>query len=625
MVVFLGHECPIAKLIGPRLAEFAAHYEGKGVAFIGIDSNSQDSLSDIAHYAREHKITFPILKDPGNVVADQFGAERTPDAFVLDSSRTIRYRGMIDDQYGVGVARPSAIHNYLTDAVDELLAGKVVSQPATSPVGCFIGRVHRAVTDSAITFTKHIAPILNQHCVACHRAGEVAPFALTCYDEVAGWAETIAEVVDAGRMPPWFANPEYGHFLNDARLSDSDKDMIATWVDNGCPEGDKADLPEPPKFVDGWRIPQPDVIVKMPKAFEVPDRGVVNYQTFELELDFPTDRWIRAAELRPGNRSVTHHLVLFYHPPGSDRIDPFETLLNLVAGFAPGMPPAIYSPLGCRRIPAGSKLLIQAHYTPNGSPQIDQSEVGLVFADPAKVRKEVTVAAAINPGFLIPPGAKDHTVRATHRFDEDMLLFALTPHMHLRGKAFRFEATYPDGRREILLDVPHYDFNWQNTYELVDPKPLPEGTQIVCTAMFDNSADNPANPNPLVPVTWGDQTWQEMVVGTMSVSSLEQDLSLGLPVVKALGDGRYEVQFGYRPQRQVEAVYLAADFNGWKPTGHRMEGPDSDGRYTAHMELKPGDYEYKFVLDGKVWRADPGNPDHVNTYRNSRLHVGGPE
>ena len=243
VVVFLGDECPIAKLIGPRLAELAARYEDKGVAFIGIDSNSQDSMSDIAHYAREHKITFPILKDPGNVVADQFGAERTPDAFVLDSGRTIRYRGMIDDQYGVGVARPAAINNYLTDAVDEVLAGKAVSQPATNPVGCFIGRVHRAVSDSTVTFSKHIAPILNQHCVACHRTGQVAPFALTSYDEAAGWAETIAEVVAGGRMPPWFANPEYGHFLNDARLSDSDKNLIATWVNNGCPQGNKADLP----------------------------------------------------------------------------------------------------------------------------------------------------------------------------------------------------------------------------------------------------------------------------------------------------------------------------------------------------------------------------------------------
>jgi peroxiredoxin len=628
VVVFLGTECPIAKLTAPRLAELAARYEDKGVAFIGIDSNAQDSLADIAHYARKHKIAFSILKDPGNVVADLFGAERTPDAFVLDSGRTIRYRGMIDNQYGVGYTRPAATNNYVADALDALLAGKEVNQPATEPAGCFIGRVHRVVaggTDSGgeVTFSKQISPILNQHCVNCHREGQVAPFALTSYDEAAGWAETIVEVVAGGRMPPWHANPQYGHFTNDARLSDSDKELIFAWVRGGCPEGEKSDLPPAPTFVEGWRIPKPDVVLKMPKPYEIPAQGVVAYQTFVLDMDFPTDRWILAAELRPGNRRVTHHLVLFFRPPGSSGIDPREPLLNLVAGFAPGMPPANYASIACRRIPAGSKLVLQAHYTPNGSPQVDQSEVGLVFGDAQKVRKEVTVAAAINFQFRIPAGAKDHTVRANYRFDEETLLCALTPHMHLRGKAFQFQAIYPDGREEILLDVPRYDFSWQNTYELAMPKSMPAGTQVVCTARFDNSTDNPANPDPNVAVTWGDQTWQEMVVGTMSVTSMEQDLALGSPSVQDLGDGQYEVQFAYRPRRKVEAVYLAGNFNGWKPAGQRMDGPDADGRYTARVRLKGGNYEYKFVLDGKQWRSDPGNPDHITQFQNSLLRVGG--
>ncbi len=626
VVVFLGVECPIAKLIGPRLAELAARYEDKGVAFIGIDSNSQDSLADVAHYAHEHKILFPILKDPGNVVADLFGAERTPDAFVLDADRTIRYRGMVDDQYGVGVARAAATHNYLTDALDALLAGKEVSHAATSPVGCFIGRVHRAVSGSEVTYTKQIAPIFNQNCVACHREGQVGPFSLTSYEAAAGWGETIAEVVNGGRMPPWFANPEYGHFQNDARLSDSDKQLIATWVQNGCPEGNAADLPPAPKFVEGWQIPKPDLVIKMSEPFEIPDRGVVAYQTFELAGgEFPEDRWVQAAEIRPGARAVVHHLVLFYHPPGSDEVDPSETLLNMLVGYGPGIPPTIYSPAACRRIPAGSKLMVQAHYTPNGSPQVDLSEVGLVFADAKDVKKEIDVVAAINPRFTIPAGAKSHVVHAIHQFTEDTLLFAVTPHMHLRGKAFRFDATYPDGSDEVLLDVPRYDFNWQNTYALAEPKAIPAGTEIQCTAVFDNSADNPANPDPTVDVSWGDQTWQEMVVGTMDISSMEQDLSLGLPAIKALGDGQYEVQFTYRPKDKAETVYLAGSFNEWKVDAQRMDGPDADGRYTARVQLKPGDYQYKFVVNGKNWRADPGNPDHAGQHQNSVLHVGGPK
>ena len=316
-------------------------------------------------------------------------------------------------------------------------------------------------------------------------------------------------------------------------------------------------------------------------------------------------------------------MVLFYHPPGSDRVDPSEALLNMVVSYGPGIPPAVYSPNACRRIPAGSKLMIQAHYTPNGSPQVDQSEVGLIFADAKKVKKEVSEVAAINLRFRIPAGAKDHVVHAVHQFWEDTLVFAVTPHMHLRGKAFQFEAIYPDGREEVLLDVPRYDFNWQNTYQLVEPKQMPAGTEIRCTARFDNSADNPANPDPTAEVTFGDQTWQEMMVGTLDISSMEQDLSLGPPPIKALGDGKYEVQFAYRPTVKAEAVYLAGSFNDWKTDGQPMAGPDAQGRYTARVELKPGDYQYKFVLDGKDWRADPGNPDHAGEHQNSLLRVGG--
>ncbi len=297
-------------------------------------------------------------------------------------------------------------------------------------------------------------------------------------------------------------------------------------------------------------------------------------------------------------------------------------LINLIAGFAPGMPPAIYSPAACRRVPAGAKLMMQCHYTPNGVAQSDQSEVGIVFADPKKVKKEVTVAAAINPQLRIPPGDPDYVVQAVHTFREDTLLSAVTPHMHLRGKAFRFEAEYPDGRQEILLDVPRYDFSWQNTYDLTQAKIMPEGTTIRCTGHFDNSADNFANPDPTVQVLWGDQTWQEMAVGTMDISAMEQDLSLGAPSIKPLGDGQYEVSFAYKPTAKTKAVYLAGDFNDWKTDGESMAGPDAEGRYTAKTQLKPGEYQYKFVLDGKEWRADPGNPDHAGSNRNSVLRVG---
>jgi len=623
VIAFLGVECPLAKLYGSRLAELAAKYEPQGVAFIGIDANQQDTLAEIAHYARESNVNFPILKDPGNAVADQCGAQRTPEVFVVDSNRVVRYWGRIDDQHGVGYARPAATRNFIGDALDDVLASRDVRDPAQPPVGCFIGRVQRAAPTGDITYAKHVASILHDRCVTCHRSGEVAPFPLTTYDEVIGWSETIREVIADRRMPPWHANPEHGKFVNDFRLPDRDKELIGTWIKNGCPQGSASDLPPLAPFVEGWRIPQPDVVYRMPQAFHVPAKGVVEYQHFTIDPGFTEDKWIKAAEVRPGNRAVTHHLIAFFHPPGSEKFEPIEPLYNSIVGFAPGLPPSIYPEGTFRRIPAGSKIIIQAHYTPNGSPQTDQSELGLVFADPKSVKSEMTVAAALSWQFLIPPGSRDHRVEAKHKFEQDSMLWALTPHMHLRGKSFRFVANYPDGRKEVLLDVPRYDFNWQNTYALIEPKPLPAGTAVVCSATYDNSTNNLANPNPNAPVMWGDQTWQEMMVGSMAVSLAEQDLSLGLPQMKRLDDGEYEVTFRYKPTAKVNVVYLAGSFNEWRPTGLKMDGPDAEGRHTAQLKLKPGLYEYKFVIDGTKWLPDPGNPIQVTYYRNSQLQVGG--
>ncbi len=259
-VVFLGAECPLSKLYAPKISELAKQYGKEGVLCVGIDSNRQDSLEDIARFARDLKVDFPLLKDPGNRVADAFSAVRTPEAFLLDGERRIVYRGRIDDQFGVGYVRGKTDTSDLSTAIDEVLSGKSVSTPTTNAVGCFIGKVRSEPTSGDITYTKHIAPILNANCVRCHRDGEVAPFAMSSYQEVVGWADTIAEVVRNERMPPWHANPAYGKFKNDARLPDATKQLIFNWVKNGAPEGDPADLPPPPKFVDGWQISKPDML-----------------------------------------------------------------------------------------------------------------------------------------------------------------------------------------------------------------------------------------------------------------------------------------------------------------------------------------------------------------------------
>ncbi len=621
VVVFLGTECPLAKLYGQRLAEMAARYESQGVQFVGINANRQDTLVEMAHYARVHKIEFPLLKDPDCRVADLFGATRTPEAYLLDDQQTIRYWGRIDDQYGVGYSRGKPTTRDLANALDSLLAAKPILAAQTTAVGCLISRPNPVQPHGDITYSNQISRIVQQHCIECHREGQIAPFALSTYDEVAAWSETMLEVIADGRMPPWHANPDHGTFLNDARMPDDDKQLLAQWVANGLPEGDPKNLPAPREFAAGWRIPEPDVIFKMPEAFEVPAKGVVDYKHFVFDPGFTEDKWVIGSEARPGNRAVVHHMILFYIPPGQKTYRPEDPLFNIVAAFAPGMPAVMGPENLALRIPAGSRLCFQMHYTPNGSPQPDRSEVGLVLTDAENVEKEFINQAGLNFRFAIPPGAEDYRVDASYSFGHDSLVYTLTPHMHYRGKSFRFTAHYPDKSTEILLDVPRYDFNWQNVYMLAEPKHMPAGTKVKMEAHFDNSANNLLNPDPTAMVFWGDQTWQEMMIGSITMSRADQDLRLGPPQVDATADGQHLVHFRYRPTVAVETVHVAGTFNNWHQTQDQLAGPDAEGFYTLAMPLDAGEHEYKFVLNGTEWRNDQGNPEMVGYYNNNVVRV----
>ncbi|MCA9235980.1 MAG: redoxin domain-containing protein [Planctomycetales bacterium] len=622
VVVFLGTECPLAKLYAGRLAELDRDYRDRGVQVLGINANQQDSLVEIAGYARKHGVEFPVLKDAGGKVAELFGATRTPEAFVLDANRVIRYRGRIDDQYGVGAARSDASEQFVKDAVDALLADEPIATPRTEAVGCFISPPRETVVEGEVTYAQHIAPLINEHCISCHRPGEIAPFTLTNYDDAAAWAETMLETIEDGRMPPWHANPEYGKFHNDARLPEEQKELFRRWVAADVPSGDLAQAPAPPKFVEGWQIGEPDVVYRLPEPVEVPAQGTVPYKYYVVDPGFTEDMWVRAAEARPDNRSVVHHLIMFYMPPERNgRWRGEDALFNAIAAFAPGMPAIECSDEEALRIPAGSKLVFQMHYTPNGTPQTDQSAAGLIFADPDKIRREVKVEAALNIALRIPPGDPDYMARAKYVVRRDMLLYSLTPHMHYRGKSFRFTARYPDGSSEILLDVPRYDFNWQNVYLLAKPKTMPQGTTIDMEAHYDNSADNPFNPNPDETVYWGDQTWEEMLVGSLGMAAADQDLRANPPTIETLDNGRSRVTFRYRPEEPADQVFLAGFFNDWSPTGQPMNGPDDDGAYTTSLELAPGRYEYKYVLDGKHWRADPSTAGRSGSDGNSVIVV----
>jgi peroxiredoxin len=517
-VAFLGTECPLAKLYAGRLQRIADEYADRDVAVVGVMSNVQDSLAEIAAYVRRHELKFPVLKDRRNDVADMFGAERTPQVFLLDREHVVRYCGRIDDQYVVGVVRDKPTSEDLRRALDQVLAGEAVATPTTAALGCIIGRVREPNAASPVTYARDIAPILQERCVECHRAGEIGPFELTSYEEAAGWGEMMAEVVRERRMPPWHAAPEHGTFANDRSMPAAEKDLIFEWVENGCPEGDPADAPAPRRFTSGWQLPRdPDLVLAMETPFDVPaeaGRRGVPYQYFTVPTGFTEDKWVEAAEVQPGNPSVVHHVIAYASPGGSRRRNNWIFLSAYVPGLRfDGLPAH-----SAKRIPAGSVVFFEVHYTPNGSPQQDVTKIGLLFADVDDVNQEVVTTEIGNVQFEIPPGDANHVVTATSQpTKQDLTLISLSPHMHLRGKAFRYELVSPDGTREVLLDVPAYDFSWQTRYVLAEPRTIPAGSMIFCRAAFDNSERNLANPDPTATVRWGDQSWDEMMLGYFDV------------------------------------------------------------------------------------------------------------
>jgi peroxiredoxin len=523
VVCFLGTECPLARLYGPRLNALSREYADRDVRFVGVNSNSQDSPKEVAEFCKEYGITFPIVKDPGNKVADQFGARHMAEVYVLDGKLNIQYRGRVDDQYLPGVARVQASRQDLRTAIDELLAGKPVSVPRTETVGCSIGRVKTPVASSEVTFCKQVSRILNAHCVECHRPGEIGPFSLTDYDEIIGWGDTILETVDTGRMPPWNANPEHGHFRNSRQMPEADKQLLRDWVKSGMPYGEKSDLPPAPEYSSGWQLSrEPDLVLKMrDRPFHIPAAGTIEYQYFVVDPHFEEDRWVSASQVIPGSRQTVHHTIVFVRPPdGSD-----VRGVGYLTGYVPGQRSFSLPPGHARRVPAGSKFVFQMHYTPNGIEQDDLTQIGMTFIPESEVTHEVFTLIGIDQEFEIPANVSDFPVHGKVGWiPKRAELLAVVPHMHVRGKAFEVTALTQDGH-QMLLDVPRYDFNWQHVYEFSAPLKLDTVEQLEFTARFDNSKNNPANPDPSQTVYWGDQTWEEMAIAFFEVAEPRDVLS----------------------------------------------------------------------------------------------------
>jgi peroxiredoxin len=516
VVAFIGTECPINNAYLPRLAEMHAEFKGKGVGFVAINSNQHDTAAKVGEHAKKFAVPFPVLKDERNAVADKFGAKRTPEVFLLDATSAVRYRGRIDDQFAISIKRPAPTRRDLAEAIGELLADKPISVATTEVAGCLISRVAApAKTEAKINYTGHVAAILERRCVECHRTGQIGPMSLRNYEDAVAWSGPIQEAVSEGRMPPWHADPKIGRFANDRRLTPDERETLLSWIEQGCAKGE-GEATAKREFAEGWTIGKPDVVFTMTKPCDVPAQATrwgIPYRYFIVDTEFTEDRWIQAAQTKPGARDVVHHIIVYVIKPGERRTRSEDGIGNgFLVSYAPGDMPLVCPPGSAKKIPKGAQLLFQMHYTPNGKAQTDRSSVGLIFAkEPPK--QEVNTKAIATNRFAIPPGDGNHRVESAATLREDAVLLSLSPHMHLRGKDFEYRAILPDGKTQTLLSVPKYDFNWQTTYHLEKPLSLPAGTRIECTAHFDNSDKNANNPDPKKTVRWGDQTWEEMMIG----------------------------------------------------------------------------------------------------------------
>ncbi|HEY7290708.1 MAG TPA: hypothetical protein VH583_12805 [Vicinamibacterales bacterium] len=370
----------------------------------------------------------------------------------------------------------------------------------------------RAADRAVPTFSKDVAPIFYSRCVECHRPTMFAPMSLMSYEEARPWLRAIKERVTSRTMPPWGSDQPRGVFKNDPRLTDDELSTVVAWIDGGAPKGDDKDLPARPQFADGWTIGKPDMVFRMAEDYRIPATGTIDYQYIRIPVNLPEDRWMQAIEINPGARAHVHHVIAFTQPSGEE-IRPGGALgPTNIGGVTPNKPGVVFPPGVARLLRGKQDIILQMHYTTNGKEAIDRTEVGIIFAKepPEKI---AAGGMALNPRFVIPANDGNYEVRAVQNVQRDTMLTTLTPHMHVRGKDMTYIAHYPDGTTETLLSVPRYDFNWQITYELAKPKVLPAGTKVEVIAHYDNSTANKYNPDPTKDVRWGDQTWEEMMIG----------------------------------------------------------------------------------------------------------------
>jgi peroxiredoxin len=539
VVVFLSFECPVCTGYAPALIDLHKTYSGRGIEFLGICPNNDLTPAQLADKAAEYRLPFPVLQDPKAVAADALKAQTTPEAFVLDQNFVLRYRGRIDNAYAARLKKnPQTTESNLKQTLDELLAGKEVSVPATQAVGCPISRHKETVKTGRVTFYRDVLPIVQTHCQQCHRRGEVGPFALETYEQAVNWGQSIKDYTQDHKMPPW--KPVDGPaFHNERKLTAQELKTLADWVDSDTPEGVSEDAPPARKFVNGWQLGQPDLVLTVPEEMTVGASGRDLFRVVVLPTGLTEDKFVTAFEVRPGNPRVLHHTLNFFETSGTARkletkerervkkpdendagpgytvamglgFTPKPTEFGGLGGWAPGQLGRALPDGTGYLLPKGADVLIQMHYHRTGRVEKDKTSIGLYFA---KKPVQKTFKAAVIPGtfLFIPSGEERFPVRGAIELQQDMKLYTVMHHMHMLGREAKITVTPPEGKPWTLLAIKDWDYNWQETYILKQPVDLKAGTKLAVEALYDNTQKNPNNPfNPARMVIFGEQTDNEM-------------------------------------------------------------------------------------------------------------------
>ena len=489
-----------------------AQYEDAGVEFFMINPMGKKNRAAVAAKLADYGVDMPVLMDDARVISEALGIERTGEVILFNPSQfTVDYRGSVDGA---------------KNAIDEILAGEAVSVAQHTTNGSVVSYEVRA---SVPSYSQDVAPVLAENCAACHREGGIAPFAMDSHTMVKGWSPMIREVLMTKRMPPGQIDGHIGEFLNDMLVDDQDVRNIIAWVDAGAPKDDANDpLTELTWPESKWAFGEPDYIIKVP-AQSVPATGVLDYRDVAVPIDIPTDRWLRGSQYIAGDRTVLHHTINRLDFPGESRggfLGSGDPNKASITAYIPGATPAMNPPNTGGLIKAGSVLNLNLHYTTNGKESVDEGEIGLWFypegEEPAERMSGQCACIFPNTWTTIPANDPAFEQTASIMLKKDAEIHSFLPHMHFRGKYMRFYADYPDGTQEELINIAQYNYAWQLSYTYVEPKFVPAGTKITAVGAFDNSAQNPANPDPERNVPWGQQSWDEMFFGAVNWKYLDQ-------------------------------------------------------------------------------------------------------